>query len=164
MALSTTLIMIIWAFLGLAFPLYNAFLPFILATRGAEFGDGSTDVTYRSSLIVAAFGLPGALAGAGLAQIPRLGRKGALILSMLGTGAALFGSTFAQNSTVLLRWQVMFNFCSNIMFAVLYTYTPEIFPTKDRGTGNALTATCSRIFGLMAVSIPSLHDDLYFAN
>lgn len=28
----------------------------------------------------------------------------------------------------------------------------KIFPTKDRGTGNALTATANRIFGIMAVS------------
>ena len=33
---------------------------------------------------------------------------------------------------------------------MLYAYTPEIFPTKDRGTGNALTATSNRIFGIMA--------------
>jgi MFS family permease len=37
------------------------------------------------------------------------------------------------------------------MYAVLYAYTPEIFPTKDRGTGNALTATANRVFGIMAV-------------
>jgi hypothetical protein len=36
------------------------------------------------------------------------------------------------------------------MYAVLYAYTPEVFPTKDRGTGNALTATSNRIFGIMA--------------
>jgi hypothetical protein len=39
---------------------------------------------------------------------------------------------------------------SNIMYAVLYSYTPEIFPTKDRGTGNAITASANRIFGIMA--------------
>lgn len=42
LALSTTLITIVWAFIGLGFPLYNAFLPYIQATRGADFGDGST--------------------------------------------------------------------------------------------------------------------------
>ena len=36
------------------------------------------------------------------------------------------------------------------MYAVLYAYTPEVFPTKDRGTGNASTATANRIFGIMA--------------
>ena len=29
-------------------------------------------------------------------------------------------------------------------------YTPEVFPTKDRGTGNALTAMANRVFGVMA--------------
>jgi hypothetical protein len=38
------------------------------------------------------------------------------------------------------------------MYAVLYAYTPEIFPTKDRRTGNSLTATANRVFGIMAVS------------
>lgn len=36
---------------------------------------------------------------------------------------------------------------------MLYSFTPEIFPTKDRGTGNALTATANRVFGIMAVSL-----------
>lgn len=39
---------------------------------------------------------------------------------------------------------------SNIMYAVLYAYTPELFPTKDRGTGNAITASANRVFGIMA--------------
>jgi len=37
------------------------------------------------------------------------------------------------------------------MYSVLYAYTPEILPTtKNRGTGNALTAIANRIFGIMA--------------
>lgn len=36
------------------------------------------------------------------------------------------------------------------MYAALYTYTPEIFPTKYRGTGNALTACANRVFGIIA--------------
>jgi hypothetical protein len=36
------------------------------------------------------------------------------------------------------------------MYAVLYVYPSEIFPAKDRGTGNALGAVASRVFGIMA--------------
>lgn len=39
------------------------------------------------------------------------------------------------------------------MFGVLYAASPEIFPAKDRGTGNSLTAMASRIFGVI-VSVP----------
>jgi hypothetical protein len=35
------------------------------------------------------------------------------------------------------------------MFGVLYAASPEVFPAKDRGTGNGLTATAARLFGVM---------------
>lgn len=45
LAISTTLLTIIWALIGLAFPLYNSFVTYYLATRGADFGDGSVYIT-----------------------------------------------------------------------------------------------------------------------
>jgi hypothetical protein len=35
------------------------------------------------------------------------------------------------------------------MYSVLYAASPEVFPAKDRGTGNGLTATATRLFGVM---------------
>jgi MFS family permease len=146
----TVLITTIWAFIGLGFPLYNAFLPYIQATRGAHFGDSSTYITYRNSLIISALGIPGCLFGGLLVELPRFGRKGALSISTIFTGVFLFASTTALTSDALLGWNCAYNFMSNIMYAVLYAYTPEIFPTKDRGTGNAITASANRIFGVLA--------------
>ena len=48
LALSTSLLVVLWAFIGLAFPLYNAFVTYFLQTRGADFGDGSVYITYRN--------------------------------------------------------------------------------------------------------------------
>ncbi|KAG6067035.1 hypothetical protein E4U32_004751 [Claviceps aff. humidiphila group G2b] len=150
MALSTGTMMAIWALVGLGYPLYNAFLPFIQDSRGADFDDGSTYITYRNSLIISVLGVPGALIGGLLVELPRIGRKGTLSISTTLTGVFLYCSTAATNSTSLLGWNCAFNFCSSVMYAVLYGYTPEIFPTPQRGTGNALTATCNRVFGIMA--------------
>ncbi|GJC95957.1 major facilitator superfamily transporter [Colletotrichum higginsianum] len=150
LALSTGTIMAIWALIGLGYPLYNAFIPYIQATRGAELGDGSTYLTYRNSLIIAVLGVPGALLGGWLVELPVLGRKGTLAISTILTGVFLYCSTTAMTSNALLGWNCAFNFCSNVMYAVLYGFTPELFPTPQRGTGNALTATCNRIFGIMA--------------
>jgi len=131
-------------------------LPTYLRTiKGAEFGDGSTYITYRNSLIIAAVGFPGALLGGALVEIPKFGRKGALAVFTILTGVFLYGTTTALTSNSLLGWNWGFNFASNIMNSVLYGYSPEIFPTKDKGTGNALTATVNRIFGIMAASISS---------
>jgi MFS family permease len=150
LAYSTSLIMLVWAFIGLRYPLYNAFLPYIQATRGAKFGDSSTYITYRNQLIIAVLGIPGALIGGALVEIPNFGRKGALSVSTVLTGVFLFASTTALTSNALLGWNCAYNFTNNVMYAVLYAYTPEIFPTKDRGTGNALTAMANRVFGIMA--------------
>lgn len=35
------------------------------------------------------------------------------------------------------------------MYGVLYAVSPEVFPAKDRGTGNGLTATATRVFGII---------------
>jgi MFS family permease len=109
-------------------------------------------VTYRNSLIIAVLGVPGAILGGLLVEIPRFGRRGAFSIFTVLTGVFLYLTTIAKTSTELLGYNCGYNFCSNIMYAVLYAYTPEIFPTKDRGTGNALTATTNRIFGIMAAS------------
>lgn len=151
LGISTGMIMAIWALIGLAYPLYNAFLPFILSQRGAVYGDSSTFITYRNSLIIAVLGVPGALLGGLLIETPYVGRKGTLAVSTALTGVFLYGTTTADSSNGLLGWNCGFNFASNVMFAVLYGYTPELFPTPQRGTGNALAATCNRIFGIMAV-------------
>lgn len=150
LAFSTAMIMLIWALIGLAFPLYNAFIPYLQAIKGAQFGDGSTYITYRNQVIIAVLGIPGALLGGALVEIRGFGRKGTLSLSTILTGVFLYCSTTAATSNALLGWNCAFNFCSNVMYAVLYAYTPEIFPTKDRGTGNSLCATANRVFGIMA--------------
>jgi MFS family permease len=158
LALSTGLIMAVWGFIGLGYPLYNAFLPYIQSTRGAKFEDAGTYIIYRNNLIIATLGIPGALLGALLIELPYIGRKGALFASTVATGAFLYASTTATTSTQLLGWNCAFNFCSSTMYAVLYGYTPELFPTPQRGTGNALTATSNRIFGVMAPIIAMFAD------
>ena len=150
LAWSTSLIILIWGLIGLAFPLYNAYLPYFLASRGAELGDGSTAITYRNTLIIALMAIPGSLLAGLLVELPRFGRRGALSLSTASTGVFLFLSTTARSSNAILGWNCAYNFTSNIMYGVLYAYTPEVFSTKDRGTGMGLAATMNRLFGIMA--------------
>lgn len=158
LGLSTGVIMSVWALIGLGYPLYNAYIPYIQATRGADFGDGSTYRTYRDSLIIAVLGVPGALLGGWLVERRVVGRKGTLALFTVLTGVFLYCSTTALSSDALLGWNCAFNFTSNVMYAVLYGFTPELFPTPQRGTGNALTAVCNRVFGIMAPIVAMFAD------
>ncbi|KZT09210.1 MFS general substrate transporter [Laetiporus sulphureus 93-53] len=150
LAYSTTLLIIVWALIGLAFPLYNGFVDYFLQSRGADFGDGSLYITYRNQVILSVIGVPGALLAGWLVELPYLGRKGTLAISTVVTGVFLFASTTARTSNALLGWNCGYTFTSNIMYGVLYAVSPELFPTKDRGTGNAIVASANRIFGIMA--------------
>lgn len=104
LALSTSLLCVIWALIGLAFPLYNNFVPYYLATRGADFGDGSVYITCtqlphtamrsianaridRNQAIISVLGVPGVLLAGGMVEVPYLGRRGTLAIS---TGAYPF--------------------------------------------------------------------------
>jgi hypothetical protein len=74
--------------------------PFSLATRGADFGDGSTYITYRNvsnlslaaslvthspppfqQVIVSVIGIPGALFAGWAVELRYLGRRGSLAIS-----------------------------------------------------------------------------------
>jgi hypothetical protein len=59
--LSTSLIWFSWLLIGLAYPLYNVFLPTYLATRGASFGQASEYITWRNYAIVNVCGILGPL-------------------------------------------------------------------------------------------------------
>lgn len=149
-AWSTGLMILIWTLIGLGFPLYNAFLPYLQQTRGVQFGDGSTYTTYRNSLIIAAVGVPGSLVGGAMVELPRLGRKGTLTFAAIATGTFLLASTTASTFEALLGWNCAYSFTSSLLYAVLYAYTPEMFETKDRGTGNALVSAANRVGGILA--------------
>ncbi|KAH9057479.1 MFS general substrate transporter [Lactarius vividus] len=159
LAWSTSLLIIVWALIGLAFPLYSSFLTYFLATRGADFGDGSTYITYRNQVILSVVGVPGVLLAGWTVELPFLGRRGSLAISTVLTGVFLLASTTARSSAALLGWNCGYTFTSNIMYGVLYALSPELFPTKDRGTGNALVAAANRVFGVMAPII-ALYADL----
>jgi MFS family permease len=120
-----------------------------------------------------------------MVDLPLLGRRGTLAISTCSsqlmftkkklisfshmllytvlTGAFILASTTARTSNAILGWNCAYSFTSNVMYGVLYAITPELFPTKDRGTGSAIVAAANRVFGIM-VSIQDLLAYLYFGN
>lgn len=158
LAISSSLIILTWGIIGLAFPLYNAFLPYYLETRGDANKPLSVALTYRNSLIVSVIGIPGAILSGFLVEL-KTGRKGTLFVSLILTGVFLFGSTTAKSSNANLGWNCAFSFVSNIMYGVLYAYTPEVFYSRIRGTGIGLASSFNRVMGVFAPII-AIYADL----
>ncbi|KAG9309970.1 MFS general substrate transporter [Chiua virens] len=150
LAYSTTLLIILWALVGLAFPLYNGFITYFLQTRGANFGDTSVSNIYRDEIILSVIGAPGALLAGYCVELPSLGRRGTLCIFTILTGVFILLSTTARTSEALLGWNCAYSFTSNIMYGVLYALSPELFPTNARGTGDAIVDSSNRVFGVLA--------------
>ena len=140
LAFSTSIITVVWAFIGLGFPLYNAFLPYLQLQKGAEIGDASVNITYRNSVIIAVLGIPGAVIGGVLVELPKFGRKGALSVSTVLTGVFLFAGTTSLTSNAFLGWNCAYSFMSNVMYAVLYAYTPEVSHDGRRKTQYSMSS------------------------
>ncbi|KAL2758185.1 hypothetical protein ACRALDRAFT_1061403 [Sodiomyces alcalophilus JCM 7366] len=169
LGLTTCLIWFCWTTIGMGYPLFNAFLPQYFA-RISDPGnqvpgddpsslpdDGSapalTPEAYRNYAITSIMGIPGALLAAYLVdhQSPWLGRRGTLAISTFLS--ALFLFLFVQfgttaNSQLVLSCAEAFT--QNIMYGVLYAFTPEIFPGPVRGAGTGVASFLNRIAGLTA--------------
>ncbi|KAK4195977.1 major facilitator superfamily domain-containing protein [Triangularia verruculosa] len=147
---TTTLIWFIWATIGMGYPLFNAFLPQYLSHSPSS----SPSSPYFSIVIYSLTGIPGSVLAYYLVDspLPLLGgRKGTLAASTLVSALGLFAFVKWGKSEVL---QVVFScveaFSQNIMYGVLYAFTPEIFPAPVRGAAVGVASFLNRIMGLMA--------------
>ncbi|KAJ7573421.1 MFS general substrate transporter, partial [Mycena floridula] len=138
------------AALGLAYPLFNAFLGSYLATRETDTGNTSIEATYSAYTYQAACGVGGSLLAAVMVQWTRTGRKYSLAFFTLMSGIFLFALTAATTSVQVNALVSIASFWENAFYGVLYGYAPEVFPTPRRGTGDALAASASRVTGLFA--------------
>ncbi|KAK0477598.1 major facilitator superfamily domain-containing protein [Armillaria novae-zelandiae] len=159
MAISTTILVVLWAIIGLAYNLYNCFLPYLLTTRGVDFGDGSLYTTYRNQSILSVIGISGVLVAGWTVEVSGIGRKGTLAISLGLTGVFLLASTTSHSSNALLGWNCGYSFSMHMMWGVLFTISAELFPAQHRGTGNGLVNVATAIFGVIAPVI-ALYADL----
>ena len=128
----------------MGYPLFNAFLPQYISQSA------STEITYRNYAITSAVGVPGSILACYTVEIPYVGRKGTLAISTVITAVLLFCFTVNKDPDVQLVCTSLEAFFQNIMYGVLYAYTPEVFPAPVRGTGTGIASFFNRVGGLCA--------------
>lgn len=165
LGIATSLIWYCWASIGMGYPLFAAFLPQYFARVSEASSDPSSSsavqdetsvisaTTYRNYAITSVLGVPGSLLAAWLVDRPSpfLGRRGTLATSTFFS--ALFTFAFVLWGTTpdsQLAFSCLGAFFQNIMYGVLYAFTPEIFPAPARGTGTGVASFLNRVTGLMA--------------
>src|SRR6202012_5829989 len=110
--LSTSLIWLSWLLIGLAYPLFNVFLPVYLESRGAKFNEGGPNVTWRNYTIVNACGIFGPLLAGAMCNLGWFwGRRGTMIIGALVTMVFFFSYTQVRNQAQNLAFTCSISFC-----------------------------------------------------
>ncbi|EEH36307.2 hypothetical protein PAAG_06725 [Paracoccidioides lutzii Pb01] len=143
---TTVLLWFCWATIGMGYPLFNSFLPQYLGNNGKT----PVSIVYRNYAITSIIGVPGSILACFTVDIPYIGRKGTMAISTALTAVTLFCFTISSNPDVQLACSCLEAFFQNIMYGVLYAYTPEVFPAPNRGAGTGIASCLNRICGLLA--------------
>ena len=157
----TAMLWILW--FGITFTYYGIFLyvPSLLAARGLS-EVRSNEFFFLSTIAQ----IPGYFSAAWLVE--RWGRKPTLVAYLLGTAAAafLFGNSGTGSDAFL--YAALLSFFNLGAWGVVYTISPELYPTAVRGTGAGGAAAVGRIGGIIGpfltpVLVPALGQSGVFA-
>ncbi len=139
----TLMLWVVW--FGLVFSYYGIFtwLPSLLVKQGF-----TIIKTFEYVLIMTIAQLPGYFSAAYL--VDRLGRKStmAIYLAMSAVSAYFFGQ--AASIAEVLLWGCMISFFNLGAWGIIYTYTPELYPTRIRAMGSGWAAAIGRVGGILA--------------
>lgn len=141
----TRTIMLWLTWFGIVYSYYGIFmwLPSIVFAQGFE-----VVKTFEYVLIMTAAQLPGYFAAAWL--VDKIGRRYTLssFLLMSGVCSYFFGNSVTANE--ILMWGAAMSFFNLGAWGVIYTYTPELYPTVIRALGSGWAAGFGRIGGMLA--------------
>jgi MFS family permease len=131
------------------FTLSGAYFPKIIAIKDADV-HLTLRQTYRNYMAIYTPGIVGVLLGAMLIRLPKLGRKWTMTFSsgMMGLSIIIFSFVNTQASNTGLN--AMEYFFQSMFNAVLYGWTPEVFPAEIRGTAVGVATTWGRLFSIIA--------------
>ncbi|KAK0927938.1 hypothetical protein LTR29_017538 [Friedmanniomyces endolithicus] len=152
------------------FTLAGTYLPTILALKNGAISL-TLKFTYRTYIAIYTPGIFGVLLGGLMYALPNVGRKWTMVFSsgMMGISIFVFSAVNTEASNIGLN--VMEYFFQSMFNAVLYGWTPEVFPAPIRGTACGLASFWGRLFGIIAplmaqslIPTAGLHGDTQATN
>ncbi len=139
----TLMLWLIW--FGIVYSYYGIFtwLPSLLVKQGY-----SIVQSFEYVLVMILAQLPGYIAAAWLVE--KLGRKWTLagFIGLCAVSAYFFGQ--ANTVTLIMFWGCLMSFFNLGAWGVLYTYTPEQYPTNIRAFGSGWASAIGRMGGIVA--------------
>lgn len=143
----------LWFFALLGFYGLNTWIGALLQQSGLGV---TKSVLY--TVYIAFGGIPGFLWAAWVVE--RWGRKPACVSTLVGGAIMVFIYGWIASSehtfVALVSAGAMMQFFMFGMWAVLYTYTPELYPTRARASGCGMASTVGRVGSLLGPTVVGL--------
>ncbi|WFC98651.1 hypothetical protein MYAM1_001382 [Malassezia yamatoensis] len=140
----------LWALMSLAFTMFNAFYPLYLQRKvGKQSGEAEEMQALYDYLWYALSSIPGSLIGTALIESP-LGRAKALAISLFVTAIAQLVFLASEQAIYVVISGMSVSLAATTAYAILYGYTPDVFPTSIRGTACAVASALGRLTGIIA--------------
>ncbi len=139
----TIMLWVLW--FAMVYSYYGIFtwLPTLLVKSGHQMIK-----SFEYVLIITLAQIPGYFSAAFL--VDRIGRKLTLVPYLIGCAIAAFLFGRAGSTSEILVYGCLISFFNLGAWGVVYTYTPELYPTDMRATGAGSAAAFGRIGGILA--------------
>lgn len=139
----TIMIWVQWFNVSFTYYALFSWAPKIFAQKGLS---SAKSLWFTFFMIVAQ--LPGYLSAAYF--IEKIGRKKSLIIYTLGMALSALLWAFVSSEMLLIIVAILLSLFVLGTWGLVYAYTPELYPTVIRGTGNGMAGVVARIAGILA--------------
>ena len=142
----TAVVWTIWFVITFAYYGFFSWIPTLLINQGI-----TVTRSFEFSIIIYCAQVPGYFSAAWLNE--RLDRKNTIAVYLTGSAFAAFWLSQMSDLVLITVAGATLSFFLNGVYAGLYAYTPEVFPTFIRATGAGLASAFGRIGSITAPTI-----------
>jgi len=146
MARRTAVVWILWFVITFAYYGFFSWIPTLLVDRGI-----TVTRSFEFSIIIYLAQVPGYFSAAWLNE--RADRKNTIAAYLVGSAISAFALSQMSTPVTITVAGAFLSFFLVGVYAGLYSYTPEVFPTWVRSTGTGLASAFGRVGSIIAPAI-----------
>jgi putative MFS transporter len=146
MARRTAVVWTLWFVITFSYYGFFSWIPTLLVERGI-----TVTRSFEFSIIIYLAQIPGYFSAAWCNE--RLDRRRTIAIYLVGSALSAYVLSQVDTSVAIVVAGALLSFFLNGVYAGLYAYTPEVFPTWVRATGTGLSSAFGRIGSISAPAI-----------
>jgi len=146
MARRTAVVWVLWFVITFSYYGFFSWIPTLLIDRGL-----TVTTSFSFSIIIYLAQVPGYFSAAWCNE--KLDRRRTIAIYLVGSAISAFLLSQSDTSFTIVASGALLSFFLNGVYAGLYAYTPEVFPTWVRSTATGMSSAFGRIGSITAPAI-----------